>query len=57
MNEAIMKMAGFGKEVEEVKKGLCPFCHTEVGEFRDELSRKEYTISGLCQKCQDETFS
>lgn len=25
-------------------------------EFRDELSRKEYQISGLCQNCQDEVF-
>jgi hypothetical protein len=25
-------------------------------EFRDELSRKEFEISGLCQLCQDEIF-
>src|SRR5207245_1156884 len=24
--------------------------------FRDELSRREYTISGLCQDCQDTAF-
>ncbi len=24
--------------------------------FTDELSAKEYTISGLCQKCQDSVF-
>lgn len=24
--------------------------------FRDELSAREYYISGLCQDCQDETF-
>ena len=24
--------------------------------FRDELSKKEYQISALCQKCQDEVF-
>jgi len=24
--------------------------------FRDESSRREYRISGLCQKCQDELF-
>jgi len=24
--------------------------------FRDDLSRKEYTISGLCQTCQDAVF-
>lgn len=39
-------------------EGLCPFCNKEVSEdeFRDELSLKEYRISGLCQKCQDEVF-
>lgn len=24
--------------------------------FRDELSRKEFSISGLCQSCQDMVF-
>lgn len=24
--------------------------------FRDELSRREYEISGLCQSCQDAVF-
>jgi hypothetical protein len=31
-------------------------CGGDATEFRDELSRKEYTISGLCQKCQDKVF-
>ena len=36
----------------------CPFCGKEVSEddFRDELSRKEFRISGLCQSCQDDFF-
>lgn len=25
-------------------------------DFRDDLSRKEYQISKMCQKCQDEIF-
>lgn len=42
-----------------VAHNLCPFCGKEVNmnEFKDELSEKEFKISGLCQKCQDETFS
>ena len=38
--------------------GICPFCKksVKIDEFHDELSLKEYTISGLCQKCQDEFF-
>ena len=37
-------------------------CHPVMGcgqpatEFRNEISRKEFTISGLCQKCQDSIF-
>jgi len=34
----------------------CPICKEIIGEFKDELSKKEFRISGLCQKCQDETF-
>lgn len=31
-------------------------CGNVVGSFRDKLSEKEYTISGLCQNCQDKIF-
>jgi hypothetical protein len=31
-------------------------CEGPATEFRDELSKREYTISGLCQKCQDRLF-
>ena len=34
----------------------CAFCGGEASEFRDALSEKEYTISGLCQDCQDKVF-
>jgi uncharacterized CHY-type Zn-finger protein len=58
MYKSVMKEAGFGREVLFVKYRKCPFCHTEIysGDFKDELSKNEYKISGLCQKCQDETF-
>lgn len=38
--------------------GVCATCGVPVSEsdFGDELSRKEYTISGMCQKCQDSVF-
>ncbi len=59
MNKNIMKKAGFEKEVRKVEEGLCPFCNKPIhaGEFRDEISVREYGISGLCQKCQDGMFS
>lgn len=31
-------------------------CGEAATEFRDELSQREYTISGLCQACQDRVF-
>jgi hypothetical protein len=58
MNKNIMKAMGFGKEVKLAESGKCPFCEKtiDVNEFRDELSKKEFGISGLCQTCQDEVF-
>lgn len=37
---------------------ICPFCGVGVTEhdFRDQLSVKEFRISGLCQRCQNEMF-
>jgi hypothetical protein len=35
----------------------CPTCGGTISKFRDELSEREYRISGMCQKCQDEVFS
>lgn len=59
MNKKIMRSMGFDKEMDLVKKGKCPSCQKEIGldEFHDELSAKEYWISGLCQDCQDEIFN
>ena len=36
--------------------GQCVKCGEFNLEFNDELSRKEYGISGLCQCCQDGIF-
>lgn len=38
--------------------GICPACMKPIKEndFKDKLSRKEFEISGLCQKCQDGVF-
>lgn len=56
MNESILNKLGFHKEVIDIKAGKCPFCKEKVGQFRDALSKREYEISGLCQKCQDEMW-
>ena len=49
----------FGRsQTESKEKMICVFCGEEIKieDFKDQLSIKEYGISGLCQKCQDETF-
>ena len=35
---------------------MCISCGTDANRFRDEISRKEYGISRLCQSCQDSVF-
>ncbi len=37
--------------------GRCPTCGGEIVGFKDELSLKEFAISGMCQSCQDGIFS
>jgi hypothetical protein len=41
---------------EAMKSAKCVMCGGPAVEFRDELSRKEFGISGACQKCQDSVF-
>ncbi len=36
--------------------GICAICGGRAEEFRDALSIKEYGISRMCQRCQDEIF-
>ena len=44
------------KRVDSIKSDICSWCGKPATEFKDDLSRKEYTISGFCQECQDKTF-
>ncbi len=44
------------KRKESIQADICTWCGKPAKEFRNPLSKKEYTISGLCQKCQDEVF-
>ena len=47
----------FGKSQSECQdEKICPFCRKKIGEFKDELSKKEYLISEICQECQDSIF-
>lgn len=57
MNKEIVRKV-FPEMVERVEAGCCPICGKEVVQekFRDALSEKEFKISGMCQKCQDNFF-
>lgn len=58
MNKDLMNLLGFDKELDLVKNKKCPSCGQGIDEsaFDSECSRNEYTISGLCQECQDSIF-
>jgi uncharacterized CHY-type Zn-finger protein len=50
-------VANFGRSrTESMNRRSCVTCGKPANEFRDELSRKEYGISGMCQDCQDIVF-
>jgi hypothetical protein len=40
-------------------KGECPFCGKDMtnATFKDAASKKEFEISGICQRCQDDYFT
>jgi hypothetical protein len=51
-------MSNLSKKFELKREGKCPFCEkfVEFKTLRDELSRREFRISGLCQACQDRVY-
>jgi hypothetical protein len=57
-NKSMLIATGFEEQVRNREQGLCAFCAKAVKEtdFEDELSKKEFNISGMCGSCQDQTF-
>ena len=61
MEDALSELFGIDRR-DSIRANRCippPIgCGKEVNpdEFRDEISRKEFCISGLCQECQDKVF-
>ena len=44
-------------DIDEAKeKQVCSMCGGDATEFKDEISLKEYHLSGFCQSCQDKFF-
>lgn len=55
VDKVIKDFFGFDRKA-IIESDTCVFCGKPATTFRDELSEKEYSISGICQTCQDETF-
>ncbi len=51
ISKVMQLLAGRGRVV-----GQCTTCENEDFELRDQLSEREYKISGMCQSCQDGVF-
>tara|TARA_R110002051_G_scaffold1143_2_gene5784 strand:- start:168 stop:422 length:255 start_codon:yes stop_codon:yes gene_type:complete len=57
--EDLLAILGGSPRKEVITTGRCMSCKTDSiteDSFRDDLSIKEYKISGMCQKCQDDFF-
>ena len=53
----IAKSTGVGsKRSDAHNKKTCAKCGGDATKFRDELSKKEYTLTAWCQSCQDAFF-
>ncbi len=39
------------------KDNICNLCGEQILSFKDEESEIEYSISAMCQNCQDEIFT
>ena len=60
-NPAIQELidAMFPEGAQRIQEEKCPFCGKSIDvekEFRDDISKREFEISGLCQSCQDDVF-
>tara|TARA_R110002167_G_scaffold38013_1_gene118718 strand:+ start:533 stop:748 length:216 start_codon:yes stop_codon:yes gene_type:complete len=43
---------------DRIMRGECTSCeNADLTAFRDDISKQEYSISGMCQLCQDDIFT
>jgi len=55
IEEFLTELTGRNR-VDCVSKNICTTCGGDASTFTDALSEKEFTISGMCQVCQDDIF-
>jgi uncharacterized CHY-type Zn-finger protein len=52
-----VSLSTFGRRTTDcIKADTCVMCGGPACKFKDELSIKEFSISGMCQECQDEVW-
>ena len=56
LDDMAKELFGRGRKV-AMDNQMCVICGGDANHFDDELSRREYGISGMCQSCQDGVFS
>lgn len=56
--DLVTLFVGTNKYGDTRSKACCPYCGGAImmDDFYDDDSHVEFTISGLCQYCQDEAF-
>ena len=55
LDDMTKELFGRGRKV-AMDNQMCVICGGDANHFEDELSRREYGISGMCQGCQDGVF-
>lgn len=55
IDDLITRVTGVDRK-EVITENKCATCKTPNLQFRNQISQKEYTISGMCQNCQDDIF-
>ena len=55
LDDMAKALFGRGRKV-AMDNQMCVMCGNDANHFDDELSRREYGISGMCQSCQDGVF-
>ena len=57
IEEYLAKVNGGKNRRAYILAGKCIITGEDAGPFRDEISKREYEISGMGQKAQDELFN
>ena len=55
LDDMAKALFGRGRKV-AMDNQMCVMCGNDANHFDNELSRREYGISGMCQSCQDGVF-